>query len=283
MAKTIERPILLLHVLALGALASLAGAQTFEVASVKTAAPGTRYAMRGGPGGSDPGQITYTRVTLRSMLTKAYGIEGYQLAGPSWIEQERYDVAAKVPPGATKEEFRQMLRNLLAGRFGLVAHGETRELPIYALVVGKNGVKMQVSRPEQETGPEGPPVTSVSLANDGLPVMPAGYKDHLIGMSIAGKTMLRAKGESLEDFAKFLSGDLDRPVFDRTGLTATYDFGIAWSSDQALAHESQLPPTLEPGPDVFTALQQLGLKLEPRREPVEMVVVDHLEKVPSAN
>jgi len=274
-----------LRVLIFGAAASLAAAQTFDVASVKPAAPESRYAMKGGPGTSDPGQITYSKVTLKSLLLKAYGIGWYQLAAPSWVDDAKYDIVAKVPPGTTTEQLQPMLRNLLAERFRLVVHRETKELPIYALVVGKNGPKLKVSATEPEAeATEGPQVTSVSLAKDGLPAMPAGYKGHVIGMTVGGKTMLRAKGETLKDFAKMLTDMLDRPVFDLTNLTEKYDFGIAWSVEQTFEHESNLPPGLEPGPNLFTAFQaQLGLKLDPRRMTIEMVVVDSVERAPTAN
>lgn len=273
-----------LRVFAFSALASVAAAQTFDVASVKPAAPDSRYSMKGGPGTSDPGQITYSKVTLKSLLLKAYDIGWYELAAPSWVDEAKYDIVAKVAPGTTKEQLQQMLRNLLTERFRLVVHRETKELRVYALVVGKNGPKLKVSGTETDAdSTEGPPVTSVSLSKDGLPAMPAGYKGHVIGMTVAGKTMLRAKGESVKDFAKMLSDLLDRPVLDLTNLTDKYDFGIAWSADQTV-DETDLPPGLEPGADVFTAFQvQLGLKLEPRRLPVDMVVVDSLERAPTTN
>lgn len=266
------------------ALAATAGAQTFEVASVKPAAPGGKYAMNGGPGTGDPGQITYTHVSLKALVTKAYGVERYQVEAPPWLDDQRFDIAAKVPAGTTKQQFQQMLQGLLAERFGLVEHRETKDLPIYALVVGKGGPKLKVSGPEPEATGDEAPVNRVSMAPDGLPMMPAGYRGHMLGMKVGGKWMLRTKGESLAEFATFLTGQLDRPVYDFTGLTEKYDFGIAWSEVQALPQESNLPAALEPGPDVFAALQAtLGLKLDPRKSPVEMVVVDRVERIPTAN
>jgi uncharacterized protein (TIGR03435 family) len=271
-----------LRVLICGAMAWMAMAQTFEAASVKPAAPTGRYAMRGGPGSSDPGQITYTKVTLKDLLTKAYGVEEYQIAGPPWLEKDHFDVIAKLPASATKAQLRAMLQDLLATRFHLAEHRETKELPIYALVVGKDGVKMTVSKTEPETGAEPAEVNSVSLAKDGLPVIPPGYKGHVIGMTVPGKTMLRAKGETLADFAKMLTTMLDRPVFDFTGLKEKYDFGIAWLTDQPVAREQEGP--LDPGPDVFAAFQkQLGLRLEARKSMVEMVVVDQVDRTATDN
>ncbi len=269
-----------LRVFAIALLAFRAGAQSFEAASVKVSQPSTPFRMRGGPGSSDPGQFTYTNVSLKDVVAKAYGLEGYQLACPNWLADARYDIVAKVPASATRAEFQAMLQNLLSDRFQMTVHRETKELPIYAMVVAKNGPKLKVSgaEPEAATG-DAPEVNTVSQGKDGLPVMPAGYQGHLIGMKLPSGTMLRAKGEPLPDFAKTLSALLDRPVFDLTGLTGKYDFGIKWTPVEANALAAS-----DPGPDVFEAMQmQLGLRLDPRRAPVAMVVVDHVEKVPSEN
>jgi len=136
---------------------------TFEVASVKPAAPQTpgrmMVGMRGGPGTPDPGQVTLTNVTQKMLLARAYGVQDYQISGPGWLESERYDIVAKVPEGATKEQFQAMLQNLLAERFKLTLHHETKELPQYALVVAKNGPKLKESAP--------PPAAEGTAAKDG--------------------------------------------------------------------------------------------------------------------
>ena len=123
---------------------------TFEVASVKPAEPPAgmgmmRVMMRGGPGSADPGQITYSNVSLKNVLTIAYAVKGYQINGPKWLDSERFDIVAKIAKGATKEQFQLMLQNLLAERFKLTLHHETKELPMYALVVGKGGPKLKES------------------------------------------------------------------------------------------------------------------------------------------
>jgi uncharacterized protein (TIGR03435 family) len=128
-----------LRVFAIALLTFTAGAQTFEAASVKASQPFTPFQMRGGPGSSDPGQITFTNVSLKDVVAKAYGVDGYQLACPEWLADARYDILAKVPANTTRSEFRGMLRNLLSERFQLMVHRETKELPIYAMVVAKNG------------------------------------------------------------------------------------------------------------------------------------------------
>src|SRR5262249_3697028 len=121
---------------------------SFEVASIKPAAPPSdphriMVGMRGGPGTPDPGQISYFNVTLRNVLMTAYDVKDYQISGPGWLGSERYDIIAKVPPGTTKEQLRLMLQNLLAERFQVSLHHESKELPMFALVVAKGGPKMK--------------------------------------------------------------------------------------------------------------------------------------------
>lgn len=123
----------------------------FEVASVKSApVPGNGQGVffgpaRGGPGTPDPGQITWSFATLKGMLLTAYDLKNYQVNGPSWLDTERYDVAAKVPAGATKEQVRVMWQNLLRDRFGLALHHESKEFQVEDLVVGKDGSKLKES------------------------------------------------------------------------------------------------------------------------------------------
>ncbi len=109
-------------------------APAFEVASIKQAAPQPagmmRVMMRGGPGTPDPGQLTFSNVTLKNVLMNAYDVKGYQIQGPGWLDTERYDITAKIPKGASKEQFRLMLQNLLAERFKVGLHRETKEMPI---------------------------------------------------------------------------------------------------------------------------------------------------------
>src|SRR5205823_1653898 len=106
------------------------GPLTFEVASVKPARPDSgRYTMKGGPGTADPSRITYTNIMLRAILLSAYELKNYQISGPDWLDTLRFDITAKVPEGATKEQFQAMLRNLLETRFKMGVHRESKELP----------------------------------------------------------------------------------------------------------------------------------------------------------
>jgi uncharacterized protein (TIGR03435 family) len=284
----------------------------FEVASVKPAAPMTgntiRVMMRGGPGSNDPGQITYTNVTLYNVLMSAYGVKDFQISGPGWLDSERYDIFAKVPRGATKAQSKVMMQNLLAERFKLTLHRETKELPMYELVVGKNGPRLTESVEDPAAAAA---MRQPTLGKDGFPVMPPG----LAGLTAKSlKTMnglpgasMTANHQSMAEFAETLSSRLDLPVVDMTGLTGKYDYTLSFSAE-GLGHMRlpggiALPPPAAPSPgeggpgtpmagapdgpsspDLFTALQeQLGLKLEQRKGPVELLVIDHLEKVPVEN
>ena len=126
-----------------------AGKLEFEVASVKPAAPQTGgrvfVGRQGGPGTPDPGRVTYTNVALKNLITMAYDVKPYQVTGPDWLETERFDIQAKLPQGATKEQANMMMQNLLAERFKLSFHKVTKEFPLYELVVGKNGPKLKAS------------------------------------------------------------------------------------------------------------------------------------------
>ena len=289
----------------------------FEVVSVKPAAPitGNRISvmMRGGPGSPDPGQITYTNVTLKNVLMNAYGVKGFQISGPSWLDSERYDIVAKLPRGATKAQFMVMLQNLLAERFKLTLHREKKDLPMYALVVGKNGPKLKESvdepAPKEGDAPkaggpaDGPVVMGrMAMGKDGFPVLPpgAGGRGSTAIMLMNGNARMTATKQSMAGLAEMLSGQLDLPVVDMTGLTGKYDYTLYFAPEGGLGMKLGMlaPPPGEGGggapmasapdaqssPNLFSALQeQLGLKLEQRKGPVDLLVIDHLEKAPVEN
>lgn len=230
---------------------------TFEVASVKPAAPGAPgMSIQPRPGGG----VMMTNATLRWMITMAWDIRDYQLVAPGWLDSEHFDIVAKpeieLPP--TPEEFlmrMQMIRNLLVQRFGLVFHTEIRELPIYALVISKDGPKLA---PAASAGPGG---------------------------SSMGSGQLKGKGMQIINLAKDLSTALGRTVVDQTGLTGEYDYTLKWEPDtlNGASGGGNVPEPDNDLPSLFTAIQeQLGLKLESRKGPVEIMVIDKAER-PSEN
>ena len=281
--------------------------RAFEVASIKPSAPltgngGPRFmGMTGGPGSRDPGRFTCSNCSLSMLVTQAYDIQRYQLTGPSWLDTERFDITAKVPEGATKEQFRLMQQDLLAERFKLTLHHEKKEMPLYELVIGKNGPKLKESA--EDPAPQGagpapgppPPPGPPKIDKDGYPVLHAGRGTMMVMMN--GRARVQFSNQTMEQFVRMLSGQLRRPVTDATGLKSKYDFALFWTSENmGMAGRGGLAPPpdggaplvslpdSDSGPTLFGALQeQLGLKLEQKKGPVDILVIDHMEKVPTEN
>jgi uncharacterized protein (TIGR03435 family) len=233
----------------------------------------------GGPGSDDPGLYVCENCDLSGVVSRAYGIETFQLSAPDWMRATRFNIAAKVPMGATREQFKLMLQNMLAERFKLSVHFEKKEMQRSELVVAKGGPKLKESaiapQPKEDGADPKPPEKPVEpkefTAKDGYPAvagegMAAGY----------GRARMVYPRQTIEFLAAMLSGQLHHPVIDATGLTGKYDIALYW--DMRGTSDPDAGPTLE------AALQsQLGLKLEQKKGPVDIVVVDHAEKVPTEN
>jgi uncharacterized protein (TIGR03435 family) len=279
------------------ALAQPPASPTFEVASIKPSAPqqAGRFMMRqrGGPGTPDPTQYSVEGFPLSRVIMQAYGVQSYQISGPSWIDSERYDIVAKVPPGTTKEQFQLMLQSLLAERFKLVVHKETKELPTYALVVAKGGPKMKESPKEDPDAAKDAPPPTPQVGRDGRPQLPRGGRGMMVMMGPKG-LHAEAGRATMTQLADFLSNQLGRPVVDETRLTAQYDYALDFSPE-GLAVMKGMPMMAPPpgagggdgGPEgggsIFSAVQDLGLKLESRKGPVALIVVDSGNKTPTEN
>jgi uncharacterized protein (TIGR03435 family) len=248
------------------------GQPSFEVASIKPAAPpqmapggrGTIMMMgsRGGPGSPDPGRYQCNNCNLQMLMIQAYGVESYQLSIPSSLAGERYEITAKVPEGTTKDQFKLMLQNLLADRFKMQIHRESKEGQVYELSVMKGGIKMKESAPEPPKeeapaadAPGGPAASPAELAQqraqglaaatlggrgplkldkDGFPEMPkgAGGGRGPMTMMMPGKARMKADNQSMEDLVKTLSRQVGKPVTDLTGLKGKYDFILTWDGAQ---------------------------------------------------
>jgi len=258
--------------------------------------------MAGGPGDpNDPGRVNWENVSLRDMLRAAYGLRDYQISGPDWMNSTRFNVVAKLPPGTTRDQYALMWQALLKERFGLAAHRETKDLPAYALVVAKGGPKLPEAKDD-------PPMTADG-GGPGGPRGGGGFGGPRGGgpmrngmMMMRGLGHLEAKGIPVSQFVDIMSRQLDRPVEDQTGLKGDYDFKLDYTPDES-TNGSMMKmgmPTpmrrLEGGGDgagpnadsngqsLFTAIQtQLGLKLEAKKLPLDMLVVDHAEKAPTEN
>jgi uncharacterized protein (TIGR03435 family) len=281
----------------------------FDASSVKPAVlPAGNSLIRpgpqGGPGSADPGRLIYSFTTLRDLIMDAYGVKRPQISGaPNWLDSERFDIVAKVPEAATKEQVRVMLQNLLAERFKLTVHRETKELPVYALVVGAKGPKLKEStadtQPASDSQPAAPPsLRGMKIAPDGCPETPpaaAGRAANFMVMTPNGECLI-SKGETMEGLAAQLSNGFDRPVIDQTGLKGKYDFRLRYDPSSLSggrggpkdALDAALAAGDSPGgdspPGIFSALQeQLGLKLEARKGTVDLLAIDHVQKTPTQN
>jgi uncharacterized protein (TIGR03435 family) len=252
---------------------------SFDVASIKPSAPDARGSklMLEPPSG-----LQTENGTVRMLITFAYNIRDFQLSGgPGWIGTERYDILAKAErsPGSEntpsdprkmteaqrtrwQEEMRERVRALLAERFQLTVHQETREAPVYALVVAKGGPKVE----ETEAPADGPQ-----------------------GIQGGGRGVLRGLAAPMSMLAMVLSNQLGRPVIDKTGLTGKYNYKLQWTPDSGPTGGGpgdqpppgvEAPPPADPdGPSIFSALQeQLGLRLESQKGPVPSFVIDRVEK-----
>ena len=234
--------------LLLSVLTFAAGAQTptFEVASIKPARSEGVSSIR-----PSPGRVSMENVSLKKLILNAYGIpddQGYAVAGPDWLTTESFDIEATFPADTPLPQLRQMMQTLLAERFRLTLHRENRQLPIYKLVTTKNGPKIHA-------GTDGPPRTA------------------------GGPGRLEATRVTMQKLTDLLARQAGLPVVDSTGLKGVFDFTLTWSPDEGATTDGGAS-----GPSIFTALQeQLGLKLESGKGPVEVLVVDHMEKVPTRN
>ena len=258
--------------------------QTFDAVSVKPAAGG-RFVTSGGPGSREPGRVRFAGATLQYLLETAYDLQAFQIAGPGWLDTERFDVDAVLSPDATKEQFRAMLQNLLMARFQMKTHRESREMPGYALVALRNGARLQAA---EDLGPEDPAegAPRLELGKDGFFVPPRrpGVFLQLIGAAGARESFRQS---TMRELADSLQRQLLRPVADATGLTGKYDFTLTFATEGLFMGRGRIP--VGPGggenlPDVFNALRsQLGLRLEQRKGAVETLVIEHVEKRPTEN
>lgn len=286
-------PLLALLAGACGAYAQQAAKLEFEVASIKPSPPpaaggiGVAMGCRGGPGTNDPGLFVCGNINLTSLVDMAYNVPYYSMSAPDWLVMTRFEIRAVVPEGTTKDQFATMLQNLLADRFKLAAHRETREIQRYELTVAKGGPKFKeaVPPPAKDDSKAAPPSFPIPRDKDGYPTLRGGMSMAIIG----DKARASWHGASMEMLANQLSNQLHGPVTDATGLTGKYDIDIYWSADTGLRANAPgaapASPASDPsGPTLQQALQeQLGLRVEPKKGPVDFLVVDRAERVPTEN
>jgi uncharacterized protein (TIGR03435 family) len=250
------------------AWAGLACAQTsFEVASVKPAqTQGTR--CDGGPGTRDPALWTCRSISLAYMISLAYDLQRYQYKPPDWMLDSRYDIVAKIPPGTTKEQFRQMQQDLLIKRFHLRFHFQPEEMPVSEITLAKPGLLKE----------------SAAAAAEQRDFVPGPIS------SLDGSEHWNVTNVSMNDITPIFALQLGGPVQDATGLKGRYDLSLHWYREITPELKTRLEAlgetvtTGEGGPTFKQALQnQLGLKLEVKKGTVPVMHIDHADKVPSAN
>ena len=218
--------------------------RSFDVASVKLNQTGGDSRRAGtSPGGT----FTATNVTLKLLISRAYGVAEAQIeGGPGWIDTETYDIAAKAdtPLEMSREEVRPCLQALLAERFQLTIHRKPKPGAVFSLVMAKNGPRFKEH--------SGPGQAGINVSSD------------------SGMAAITGTKTTMTRLAEYLSSQAERPVIDNTGLQGEYDFRVEWATDEKPG---------SPRPSIFTALQeQLGLKLNATKGTIEMIVVDRAER-----
>jgi bla regulator protein blaR1 len=248
---------------------------TFEAASVKPNRSATSMSI-----GIQGGRVRFIGITARQLLVRAYGVQPFEIVGgPDWLATDRFDVIAKAPENATVAEINLMLRALLAERFKLVARVEKRESPVFFLVIGRDDGRLGPAiKPAADTDCGGPPTTGDARSNQS----PASDRCRML----IGVGVLEATAQPLRTLAAALTNIVGRSVVDTTDLAGRYDFKLTFTPETrlgALGGPEAQPQSVPDAPSIFTALQeQLGLKLERQRGPVDVVVIDGIQQ-PSAD
>ncbi len=283
--------------LVLGGFGALIHAQPqFEVASIRASEPITAQGVTAGVH-IDGVQVRCVLLSLKDYVRMAYKVKDYQIQGPDWMASARFDIVAKLPSGATAGQVADMVGALLVERFQMKMHRESKEFPVYGLVAGKSGPKLKASPAEAPEGADaGKGAVNVVAASSTTDMFIDLGKGSSISISYA-KNRFEAKKVTMEGFAAVLERFIDRPVLDMTQIQGNYDFTLEFAPEDfralmirsAVIAGATMPPEalklLESasGDSIPAALETLGLKLEPRKAPLEVLVIDHVERTPSDN
>jgi uncharacterized protein (TIGR03435 family) len=292
----------------------------FEVATIKPAPPLNPAMAASGKMhigmNVDAARVDIGYLSLNDLIMVAYKVKQHQVVGPDWMKNERFDILAKMPEGATKEQVPEMLQSLLAERFGLAFHKEMKEQSVYGLLVAKGGPKLKESSTEEEPVPKPDEKGGGKTINFGggqirqsgnSMVMKANDQAGTTRMTMAdGKMKMESTKVKMDAFAELISRFVGKPVVDMTELKGSYDTTLEISMAEMMALAQKVgvnvpgmrgggPPAGDAGRpadaasdpttsgSVFSSIQQLGLKLESRKAPVDTIVVDKLEKMPTEN
>jgi uncharacterized protein (TIGR03435 family) len=266
----------------------------FEVASVKAAEPLNPMTPQVNIGlHIDGAQVRLNYLSLRELVATANRVRSYQVDGPEFLTSERFDIAAKLPEGSTRDQVPEMLQSLLADRFQVATHRGTKEFPVLALTVAKSGLRMKASTPDPELDAAANK-TDVNATGSAMGTVVTFSK----GSSYSfGDNRFEAKRLSMANFANSLARYEADPVVDMTGLTGMYDFVVQLTPEDyramlirvAVGAGVQLPPEAlrlmdtSTGDSLTAGLDALGLKLEKRKAPIDTIIVDKASKTPTAN
>jgi len=250
---------------------------SFEVASIKASDPNPSNPAWIGMS-ADGAIVKYTNITLRDCIRGAYRARDFQIIGPEWMTNARFEISAKLPSGASTDQIPEMLQALLAERFKLEIRREKKEQSVYVLLVGNGGPKLKPAEIKSENeapmalGPDGKPRPAMMFA-----IRPAGV-------------VLTAPSATLASLVGLMSRFTARPVVDMTGIEGQYQFNLNFAPETnpglttgGVAGPGGAATSLEPALSLADAVKQYGLRLEARKAPIEMFVVTHIEKTPTEN
>ena len=260
----------------------------FEVASIKPADPSPMGRMMVNMN-TDAGRLRYTNVSLKDCIRVAYRVKDFQVEGPDWIGDTRFNITAKLPEGSSEKQVPEMLQTLLAERFKLTLHRDTKEHAIYALVADKGGPKLKPA--EVPTG------EAAAAAGSGSR---GGGRGNMMMMMGPDGVHVKAASATLAGLGEMMSRFTDRPIVDMTGIQGQYDFDLAFSPEsmRGMPGGGMRGPgpggpgggeghpadaASDSGGTIFDAVQKYGLKLEARKAPMEILIVDHMERAPTEN
>jgi uncharacterized protein (TIGR03435 family) len=261
----------------------------FIVEVIKPSGGAQGYGQKGGPGTDNPGLYRIANMEFDFWVQIAYQKFDDEYSGPGWMHKAKFDLTAKVPPGATRDQLHQMLQVVIEKRFKLHYHLSKKEVAAYRLVVAKGGIKLKVSSPSVAAEPDvpwEPPSKMPKRDEDGFPIIPE-QKGKFSIMDV-GSSYTIGYGQTIAQIVGAIGGGVGRRIIDETGLKGFYDFKLVYST----ALSPNLPPEARPDvsdppdgmPSVFRAVEkQLGLHLEPTKTIVDVLVVDSIERTPTAN
>jgi uncharacterized protein (TIGR03435 family) len=289
-----RKSLLLCTVTAIATWGQQSSRPEFEVATIRPSAPSPEATVTA-RAHIDGAQVRWLSLTLKYYMATAYRVKQYQISGPDWISSDRFDISATIPAGVSTTQMPEMLQRLMEDRFQVKMHREKKDFPVYALDIAKGGLKIQANPPDPEAAKAdatAPANTNVSGSAQGISI------DFGRGSSYTfANNRFDAKKLTMANVVRALELYTDRPVVDMTDLTGTYDFTLEITAEdyQAMLMRAAVTAgvTLPPGdlrlldgatlPSLFEALQKVGLKLDARKAPLDVLVIDEARKTPTDN